>query len=165
MGTDLVPQNGWQRSGTQPFVPFRCPPFLGTKKVPVFRNQHLCFGNRFFDFGASGMACSRSAAPTEAIARALPFHWLLADWPQVVILKEWFLQGFLRPSRWSSVDTWSCFRERNGTFYIFELMSTLSSKSRQKIWKPFPMCENLQYLWILRLVAPAGHGTVSPSPL
>ena len=31
LGTNLVPQNGGQRSGTQPFVPFRCPPFLGAK--------------------------------------------------------------------------------------------------------------------------------------
>ena len=53
------------------------------------------------------MACSRSAAPTEAIARALPFHWLLPDWPQVVIVKEWFLQRCLRASRSSLIDTWS----------------------------------------------------------
>ena len=30
-----------------PFVSLRCPPFLGTKKVPVFRNRHLYFGNPF----------------------------------------------------------------------------------------------------------------------
>ena len=40
-GTDLVPQNGGQRSETQPFVSFRCPPFLGTKKYP-FSGTNIC---------------------------------------------------------------------------------------------------------------------------
>ena len=78
-GTDLVPQNRGQRSETQPFVSFRCPPFWGTKLVPVFRNQHLCFGNPFFDFGASGMACSRPTEQPETIGCAFPFHWLLPE--------------------------------------------------------------------------------------
>ena len=46
-GTNLVPETGGQRSGTQPFVPFRCPPNLGTKNVPVFWNQHLFLGTLF----------------------------------------------------------------------------------------------------------------------
>ena len=108
-GTDLVPQNRGQRSGTQPFVPLRCPPFLGTKKVPVFWNQHLCFGNPFFDFGASGMACSRPTEQPETIGCAFPFHWLLRESPQVVIVTECFPRRCLRASRWSLVDTWSGF--------------------------------------------------------
>ena len=46
-GTDLVPETGGQRSATQPFVALRCPPFPGTKKGPVFWNQHLFLGTLF----------------------------------------------------------------------------------------------------------------------
>ena len=77
LGTDLVPETGGQRSATQPFVAFRCPPNLGTKKVPVFWNRHLFFGNPFSDFGASGMACSRPAEQPETIGCVFPFHSLL----------------------------------------------------------------------------------------
>ena len=76
-GTDLVPETGGQRSETQPFVSFRCPPVLGTKKGPVFWNRHLFFGNPFSDFGASGMACSRPAEQPETIGCVFPFHSLL----------------------------------------------------------------------------------------
>ena len=46
-GTDLVPETGGQRSATQPFVAFRCPPFPGTKKGPVFWNQLFFLGTLF----------------------------------------------------------------------------------------------------------------------
>ena len=46
-GTDLVPETRGQRSGTQPFVPLRCPPNLGTKKVPVFGTD-ICFLGTLF---------------------------------------------------------------------------------------------------------------------
>ena len=40
-GRGLVPQNGGQRNATQPFVAFRCPPFWGTKIVPVL-GTNIC---------------------------------------------------------------------------------------------------------------------------
>ena len=46
-GTDLAPETGGQRSVTQPFVTFRCPPFPGTKKVPVFWNRLFFCGTPF----------------------------------------------------------------------------------------------------------------------
>ena len=44
-GTDLVPETGGQRSVTQPFVSFRCPPNFGTVLVPKI-------GTHFFGKGA-----------------------------------------------------------------------------------------------------------------
>ena len=46
-GTDLVPETGGQRSATQPFVAFRCPPFLEPKKDPFF-GTNICFLGTLF---------------------------------------------------------------------------------------------------------------------
>ena len=105
---------GSRNRGTTKWNPTVCStslsPHFGNQKSTRFLEPTSVFWEPFFpDFGASGMACSRPTEQPETIGCAFPFHWLLPEWPQVVIVTECFSRRCFRASRSSIVDTWSGF--------------------------------------------------------